>query len=491
VAAPVPALRITALNARPVRADGEFVLYWMIASRRLRWNFGLQHAIGLAEEHRRPLVVLEPLGVGYRWANDRLHAFVLQGMRDHADRLRTRPALYYPYVEPAAGAARGLVEEIGRRAVAVVTDDHPVAFLRTLVRRIGAALPARCEAVDSNGVVPLSACERVHPTAYSFRAHLQRTLRTHLDAFPMEDPFAGASLVRLPSLPAPVVERWPAAGRALLSGGARALASLPIDHRVAPVGTRGGPVAAAARLEAFLDRRARYGSDRNHPDLDASSGLSPYLHFGHISAHEIFSALMTRERWTTRALASRPGGRREGWWGVSPGAEAFLDQLITWREVGFNMCHLREGYDRYESLPEWARRTLDSHAGDPRPHRYTLEELEAAATHDPVWNAAQTELVREGRMQNYLRMLWGKKVLEWSRSPQEALDILIALNDKYALDGRDPNSYSGIFWVLGRYDRPWAPERPIFGRVRYMSSENTARKLRLREYLGKYATPSQ
>jgi deoxyribodipyrimidine photo-lyase len=203
--------------------------------------------------------------------------------------------------------------------------------------------------------------------------------------------------------------------------------------------------------------------------------------------HQIFSELMTRERWTTRALASRSGGRREGWWGVSPSAEAFLDELVTWREVGFNMCHLGEDYDRYESLPEWARRSLDAHAADPRPHRYSLAELEAGATHDPLWNAAQTQLVREGRMHNYLRMLWGKKVLEWSRSPREALEIMIALNDTYALDGRDPNSYSGIFWVLGRYDRPWAPERPIFGTVRYMSSESAARKLRVRGYIRKYS----
>jgi deoxyribodipyrimidine photo-lyase len=171
---------------------------------------------------------------------------------------------------------------------------------------------------------------------------------------------------------------------------------------------------------------------------------------------------------------------------MSRAAEAFCDQLVTWRELGFNFCARREDHLSYGSLPEWARRTLEAHAGDVRAPRYTREQLEQAATGDPLWNAAQRQLVREGRIHTYLRMLWGKKILEWSASPPEALETLIALNDRWALDGRDPNSDSGIGWVLGRYDRPWAPERPIFGTVRYMSSANTARKYRVRGYLERY-----
>ncbi len=148
---------------------------------------------------------------------------------------------------------------------------------------------------------------------------------------------------------------------------------------------------------------------------------------------------------------------------MSAGAEAFLDQVITWRELGFNCCHMRKDYDQYESLPAWAQKTLKEHENDARTARYSLEELEGARTHDPLWNAAQTQLVTEGRIHNYLRMLWGKKIIEWTRSPREALRVMIELNNRYALDGRDPNSYSGIFWCLGRYDRPWGPERPIFG----------------------------
>jgi deoxyribodipyrimidine photo-lyase len=172
---------------------------------------------------------------------------------------------------------------------------------------------------------------------------------------------------------------------------------------------------------------------------------------------------------------------------MSTASESFLDELITWRELGYNMCWQRAEYDRYESLPEWSQRTLAEHSRDPRQHVYSLEEFESSRTHDPLWNAAQMQLIGEGRIHNYLRMLWGKKILEWSASPQEALNTMIHLNNKYALDGRNPNSYSGVFWVLGRYDRAWGPERPIFGKVRYMSSENTARKTKVKQYIQRFS----
>jgi deoxyribodipyrimidine photo-lyase len=269
-----------------------------------------------------------------------------------------------------------------------------------------------------------------------------------------------------------------------------AVAALPIDHSVPAVAdTRGGADAAHQALLRFITQRLdSYRLYRNEPERDATSGFSPYLHFGHLSAHDIFAALMTRERWTTRRIRAGAGGKRDGWWGASASAEAFLDELVTWRELGFNMCAQRpDDYDRFKALPDWAQATLKAHAKDPRPVLYSPEQLEAGATSDALWNAAQMQLVREGRIHNYLRMLWGKKILEWTSSPQQALDVMIHLNNKYALDGRDPNSYSGIFWVLGRYDRPWGPERPIFGTVRYMSSQNTARKVSVREYIRKYA----
>jgi len=270
---------------------------------------------------------------------------------------------------------------------------------------------------------------------------------------------------------------------------AAALAALPIDHAVAPVTeVPGGAEAARGVLARFLDDRlARYAEERNHPDADAASGLSPYLHFGHLSPHEILARLAEREGWHPETLPERGAGARAGWWGMSAAAEAFLDELVTWRELGANSCARRpDDYDRFESLPDWARATLAAHAADPRPWRYDVAALAAAATHDELWNAAQRQLAAEGRIHNYLRMLWGKRVLEWSPTPQEALASLIELNNRYALDGRDPNSYSGIFWCFGRYDRPWGPERPVFGTVRYLSSESTRRKLRLARYLERW-----
>jgi deoxyribodipyrimidine photo-lyase len=268
-----------------------------------------------------------------------------------------------------------------------------------------------------------------------------------------------------------------------------ALAQLPIDHEVAIVhGLRGGARAGAARVDGFVaDRLDAYGERRSHPDDDAGSGLSPYLHFGHVSPHTVLRALADRFDWSPARLGDDRRGAKEGWWGLPRAAEAFLDELVTWRELGHNFAVNRDDIEDYDSLPDWARATLGKHAGDTRGWIYDRDALECAATHDEVWNAAQRQLLREGRIHNYLRMLWGKNVLAWSDSPREALRVLVELNNRWALDGRDPNSYSGITWTFGRYDRPWGPERPVFGTIRYMTSSATLRKLAIKRYLARYA----
>lgn len=486
----LPALRLRHLNDAPIHPGGDYVLYWMVAFRRLGWNFALERAAGAARELGRPLVVFEPLRCGYRWASDRFHRFVIDGMAEHARRLSRSNVLYYPYVEPRPGAGRGLLEALASRACLVVTDDFPAFFIPRMLRAAGETLRVRLEAVDSNGLFPLRAAERAFVTAYDFRRTLQKVLPEHLDGMPAANPLAPTLPKRLPALPEKILRRWPAAEEDLLAGQPGSLAALPIDHRVAPVSAvRGGDKAGAAVLARFLDERLeRYGEGRNQPDEDAASGLSPYLHFGVVSPHQLFAAVAERERWTPARLGTSTRGAKEGWWGMSAAAESFLDEAVTWREVGFNLASRREGFDQYESLPEWARGTLEKHAKDRRPEVYGLAAFEEARTHDELWNAAQRQLVAEGRIHNYLRMLWGKKILHWTAGPREALDVMIELNNKYALDGRDPNSYTGIFWCLGRYDRPWAPERPVFGTVRYMSSESTRRKLRLRGYLARWGT---
>jgi deoxyribodipyrimidine photo-lyase len=488
VGRPVPGLRVNAVNAAASRPDGAYVLYWMIAARRASCNFALERAVEWAAALSRPLLILEALRCDYQWASERLHAFVMAGMGDNAAALAGSPVTYYPYLEGARGAGRGLLEALAARACLVVTDEFPCFFLPRMVAAAAARLPVLVEQVDGNGLLPLRATERVFPTAFAFRRFLQGELPHHLADSPAENPLAGTALPRLDAIPAAVARRWPPASLAQLAAPSDLLARLPIDHAVTPVAAAGGAAAGQRALRRFVDKRLpAYFERRNDLADEVTSRLSPYLHFGHVGAHQVFAAIAAHEGWTAERLGATAGGKRTGWWRMSAPAEAFLDQLVTWREVGFNMAFLRDDHDRYESLPPWAQLTLARHAADPRPVVYTLDQLAAAATHDPLWNAAQIQLVREGRIHNYLRMLWGKKILEWSPSPQDAAAAMIALNDRWALDGRDPNSYSGIFWTLGRYDRPWGPEREIFGTIRYMSSANTARKLDVPSYLRAYS----
>ncbi|MDQ3370778.1 MAG: deoxyribodipyrimidine photolyase [Myxococcota bacterium] len=483
----MPALRVTIANEEPVRR-GTYVLYWMIAARRTANSFALDHAIARAQQLGRPLVVLEPLRAGYRWASDRLHAFVLDGMADNARAFAAAGITYLPYVEPEPGHGKGLLAALARRACLIVTDEQPGFFLPKMVSAAAAGLGVRVELVDGNGVLPLRAMEREYPSAVTWRRQFQKIAYPHL----LERP-ARAPLEDVPrslaggEIAGTIVRRW--AGASALLADRRALAQLPIDHGVPPVALHGGAQAGDAAVTRFLEHRlGGYADGRNHPDADTSSGLSPYLHFGHVAAHDVVERVWRSAGWDpSRIAGAKATASKAGWWGLPAPAEAFLDELITWRELGYGFCFHRADFDRWSSLPAWSRATLTAHATDPRPHRYARTELEAARTHDDIWNAAQRQLVGEGRIHNYLRMLWGKKILEWSATPRAALATLIELNNKYAIDGRDPNSYSGICWTLGRFDRPWGPERPIFGTVRYMSSDMTRKKLDLDGYLRRWA----
>ncbi|MGC0773899.1 MAG: hypothetical protein WB543_13270 [Candidatus Acidiferrum sp.] len=488
----VPEIRIRSANSLPVLQSKDFVLYWMIGSRRTTWNFALDRAVEWAEKLRKPLVILEALRCGYPWASERTHRFVIDGMAENACRFEGTDVLYYPYLEPTSNAGKGLLAALASRACIVVTDDFPCFFLPRMVASAARQVPVLIEVVDSNGLLPLRQAEQAYPTAYAFRRFLQRELPRHLMDFPKSNGLLNTKLPKAKHLPREIKKRWPKASPRLLNSGVGVLAEIPLDHGISPVETRGGSTAAQALLRNFLrNRLPTYAEARNEPANQATSELSPYLHFGHISVHQIFSELTTQEGWSQGHLAVRATGSRSGWWGTSQATEAFMDQVITWRELGFNCCQMRKDYDQFESLPAWALKTLRQHARDERSHVYNFEKFERAETHDALWNAAQTQLLREGRIHNYLRMLWGKKIVEWTRTPQKALETMVELNNKYALDGRDPNSYSGIFWCLGRYDRPWGPERPVFGTVRYMSSENTARKFNVRDYIRNHSSLSE
>lgn len=480
----VPSSRIRALNPATVDFKSDYVLYWMVANRRSEWNFSLQRALEWSAELGRPLVVFEPLGCKYRWASDRIHQFVVEGMRDNREAFAGTPVRYYPYLEPSQGEGRGLLEALADRACVVVTDDFPSFFLPRMLEAAASRLKVKLESVDSNGLYPMRLAEKTFLRAVDFRRYLQKSLEPHLEAFPQPKPLDSVGFEVEAGLSPEVLRRWPEADL----DGFRS-ADFPLDHSVAPVGREGGSKRARQLLLRFLSTGLRtYADDRNHPQRSATSGLSPYLHFGHVSVHQVFAGVARLEGWHLGKLGLQARGKRQGWWGMSEVSEAFLDQIVTWRELGYNMCWREPNYDRWSSLPAWAIATLEEHAEDAREYVYGLERFEFAQTHDPLWNAAQNQLRREGVIHNYLRMLWAKKILHWTSHPREALEICLHLNNKYSIDGRDPNSYSGVFWTFGRYDRPWGPERPIFGKVRYMTSASTQRKFKTAEYIAEYSS---
>lgn len=481
----VPTRRITVLNPASPRGDGEFVIYWMTAFRRTRYNFALQRAVEWSNQLKRPLIILEAVRAHYRWNSDRFHRFMLDGMVDNAAAIEASKALYYPHVESDRKDSQGMLEAISKRACIVVTDDFPCFFHPTLYQKIAKLWGGAIELVDSNGILPMRATDRTFTVAHSYRRYMQKEIVKHLDDWPTPEPLDDLKIERLSRLPKEILDRWPACSQRELTH--FSLAKLPIDHSVQPTSAKGGMRAAQQTLVKFVTKKLfHYSEDRNEPEKNGASGLSPYLHFGHISPHEVFEQIAAANRWTPANL-EKPNGKMHGYWNMSESSEAFMDQLLTWREIGFNMCWRDPNYDSYSSLPNWAKATLAEHASDPRPVIYTMEQFEEATTHDELWNAAQRQLIRDGVIHNYLRMLWGKKILHWTVSPEEALDVMVHLNNKYALDGRDPNSYSGIFWILGRYDRAWGPERPIFGKVRYMTSESTRSKFSVKAYLERYS----
>lgn len=485
-----PTLRIRNATNYGIRPEEDYVLYWMTAHRRLHSNFALQRAVELALELKKPLVVIEGLRIGYRWACDRFHRFIVDGMLDHADAAKNLPITYRAYVEPQKNDGHGLIETLARRACVTVTDDYPCFFHPRLYDRIVSKWPCAVELVDSNGILPMRATDRVFTVAHSYRRYMQKEVAACTPAFPSQNPFYGVELPRFKGFPSEVTERWKLLERQDLES--LSIESMLIDHSVGPTGERGGVVAAHKRLRQFAESRlGDYDRARNEPDEHGSSSLSAYLHFGHVSAHEVFEAIVSKVSGWDWGRISKPNGKMNGFWNLGENAEAFMDQLMTWREIGFNMCALDPDYDKYDSLPGWAKETLGKHAKDKRPYVYTHEEFEESRTHDTLWNAAQRQLVQEGRIHNYLRMLWGKKILHWSHSPQAALETMIELNNKYALDGRDPNSYSGIFWVLGRYDRAWGPEREVFGKIRYMTSESTRSKYSVKGYLQRFSNAQE
>lgn len=452
-----PRLRVVAAG-RPGHR-GAFVLYWPQMQRRARSNAALDLAIAEANARRLPLAVYEALRVDYPYASDRLHAFVLEGARGEAAAYRKRGAAYAFFLPRAPDEARGVLARLSAQADLIVTDDHPSFIVPGQLRGLARQSACPVWAFDDNAVVPLA---RLAPEQYAARTIRPRVAR-QLDAWlrPLSEPACEAGPARVDWPFAPLdLERLDLAAL---------LPTLPIDHGVPPVaGTVGGSGPAHERLSAFVRRKLARYPEQSHPDDAVTTTLSPYLHFGMIGAREV--ALAVRD-------ARAPEAARNG----------LLEQLLVRRALAFNLARENPGHRTFEPVPGWAKKTLHEHLGDPRPHLYSLAQLEQAATDDIVWNAAQRELRETGVIHNYLRMLWGKGVIAWKKTPEEALADLLVLNDKWALDGRDPNTYASLLWCFGKHDRPWGPARPIYGTVRYMSTANARKKLRMEGYLARWA----
>ncbi|MBN1837101.1 MAG: deoxyribodipyrimidine photo-lyase [Spirochaetales bacterium] len=451
-------LRARALNGRGA-APGDYVLYWMQASQRVLENPALEQAVERANELSLPVVVGFGLSASVLPANPRHYAFMLQGLEQVGPELERRGIRLAVLSEAPDQAALAL----GRRAALIITDAGYLRRHRSWRARVATEAPCAVVQVEGNAVVPVEeASDRGEWAAATFRPRIRRRLPEYLaptQSHELRRDSLGLEL-DLPLLPPRSV------GPGLLTDSALR-PSLELDPAPGPVSPwfPGGTAEALRRLEGFVSGPLReYHSRRNDPGLELHSGLSPYLHFGQISP--ITVAL---------AVQQAPGVPEEA-------RAAFLEELIVRRELSFNYVHHEARYDRYEALPEWARRTLDAHRRDPRPYLYSPQELEAAASHDPYWNAAMREMRTTGSMHGYMRMYWGKKILEWSPSPEEGFAALVELNDRYFLDGRDPNSYAGTAWCFGRHDRPW-PERPVFGKVRSMTASGLRRKFDMEAYL--------
>lgn len=436
--------RISALNRQPENPDGRHVLLWVQATVRERDNHALEYAVQEANRLKLPLVAVFGLTPGYPEANARHYLYLLEGLRDLRAGLGRRGVpLRVALGEPVAEVKRA-----AREAALVVTDLGYMRIQRQWRDDVAAALKVPLIAVESEAVVPVRvASPKQEYAARTLRPKIHRLWQEYLVPLDTHD------------LDHRTDDWDPGQG---VDDPAALAARLPIDQGVGAGHETGGEGAALARLADFIAHDlAHYHERRNDPTLDGSSRLSAYLHYGHLSPLTV--ALAAQER---------PG----------PGTDALLEELVVRRELSFNFCWYNPDYDRYEGVPDWARKTLEEHAADPRPAQYTPGQLDRGETGDPYWNAAQRQMVRTGRMHNYMRMYWGKKLLEWSATPREAHATMLALNNRYEQDGRDANSFVGVSWVLGLHDRPWA-RHPVFGTVRSMSASGLRRKFDMEAYV--------
>ena len=449
----IEATRIQVLNQKKM-ATGDYVLYWMQQSQRAEENHALEYAVELANHLDLPLLVVFGLTDTYPEANLRHYRFMLEGLRETVLALAERGIKMV--------VRRGEVPEValatGQSAAAIVCDRGYLRHQRSWRRQVARQASCRVVQVESDVIIPVDVVSnKAEYAARTIRPKIHRELDAYLTAFQLTPLHKSSLEFKVDGLDLEDIDAL--------------LARMDLDGSTRPVSRffKGGTRQAKKRLKAFVAHGLKsYSAHSNQPQTDDISHMSPYLHFGQISP-----LYLAR---TVKAAAKSSLDQDE--------IDAFLEQMIVRRELAMNFVQFTPDYDRYTCIPGWARQTLDEHRKDRRPHRYALKQLEAADTHDRYWNAAMREMKNTGFMHNYMRMYWGKKILEWSRTPEQAFKSTLALNNKYFLDGRDPNSYTGVAWIYGIHDRAWQ-ERPIFGKVRYMAATGLERKCDIEAYVKK------
>jgi deoxyribodipyrimidine photo-lyase len=439
--------RIEILSDAPIR-QRRYVLYWMQAAQRAEYNHALEHAIDRANELKKAVVVAFALTADFPEANARHYHFMLEGLRATQEDLQARGIRMIVRAE----APPKCVARMAKEACLVVVDAGHLRVQRQWRAEVAESIDCRFEQVETNLIVPVEeAAEKENFSAGTFRPRISKKLDRYLVKLRHRKPRVESARMRFDAVDLRDTERI--------------IRELKVDTSVVRVaGHEGGTGQAKARLKVFLEEKlAGYSDQRNDPNVDGQSNLSPYLHFGQISP--LYIALEVKKR-SHKAKA------------------AFLEELIVRRELSHNFVYYNDRYDSIECLPPWATRTLNYHERDERDHVYSREEFESARTHDPYWNAAQREMIYTGKMHGYMRMYWGKKILEWTRTPRQGFDIALHLNNKYELDGRDPNGFAGVAWCFGKHDRAWA-ERPVFGKIRYMNANGLKRKFDPEAYVAK------
>jgi deoxyribodipyrimidine photo-lyase len=478
--------RILFRNAHDPNPDGDYVLYWMQINRRFHYNFAMEYAVAWANKLNKPLLIFEAFSCDYTWATARTHTFMMQGMKEHLEYAKRHTLNYVSFVEQVPGQYEQLLKKLASTAAVLITDEYPVFIMKKRNETYPGQVQIPYITVDSNGLIPLGLTDKAPYSAYFFRKIMQKHFVEAYTNPPRKNPLDDLTNREKTELPGSLFKNLPDTEQTLqdIPG---FLAKLDINRNVKPVAWYGSRQAALGMMGQFIQNGLlEYDEKRNDPDEKKTSNLSAWLHFGKISGYEVVKAVLEHQPpgWDLDKITWN-NGSAGGFFNGNTNIDSFLDEIITWRETGFHFARHRNDYDQYESLPDWALQTLNLHRNDHRKWKYSYEELEHSQTHDDVWNAAQAQLREEGIIHNYLRMLWGKKVIEWTPDPETALQYLIDLNNTWAIDGRDPNSYSGIFWCFGRFDRAWQ-ERPVFGKIRYMSSENTKKKVKLKQYLHKF-----